>query len=139
MKSENKLPINQIFFSFPRVNKLKVRELLELDNDGTLFKELLDIFKNEFEENIPLLRKYFDFRKVLEISELAHRLRSTSYNVGASRLSEILKKIEADALDFSENNHGDLTVSNSLEELKVLIESLEVEQKAAFSELQSLE
>lgn len=139
MKNENKLPINQIFFSFPRVNKPKVEELLELDTDGTLFKDLLKIFKSEFEENIPLLKRYFDFNKILEISELAHRLRSTSYNVGASRISEILKKIEVDAMDFVENNSSELIRSDYVEELKILIDSLEVEQQATFFELQKLE
>lgn len=127
MKNEVKIPLNQIYFSYPRVSEDKIDEVLNLDGTGDLFKELLAIFAAEFVEKLPLLDDYLQKENYFDLSEISHRLRSTSYNVGAIRTGEILKKIEIDSLGRSEEINK--------EELSVLIASLKVEQEESLSEL----
>lgn len=127
MKNEIKLPLNHIYFSYPRVNEHKIEEVLNLDGSGQLFKELLEIFTAEFLEKMPLLNLALDKENYFELSEISHRLRSTSYNVGAIRIGEILKKIEIDSLGRSDEIDK--------EELTLLISSLKIEQEESLSEL----
>lgn len=127
MKNEVKIPLNHIFFSFPRVNENKVEEVLSLDQSGELYKELLSIFSSEFIEKLPLLKESLDKENYFELSELSHRLRSTSYNVGAIRTGEILKKIEVGALGLAEDINK--------EELSVLVDSVKLEQQESLKAL----
>jgi HPt (histidine-containing phosphotransfer) domain-containing protein len=127
LKNEIKVPLNQIYFSYPRVNEAKIDEVKNLDMSGDLFRELLAIFAAEFVEKLPLLDDSLKNEKFFDLSEMSHRLRSTSYNVGAIRIGEILKKIEIDSLGRTEEIDK--------EELSLLISSLKVEQQASLNEL----
>jgi hypothetical protein len=69
----------------------------------------------------------FDKENYFELSELSHRLRSTSYNVGAIRTGEILKKIEVGALGLAEEINK--------EELSVLVDSVKLEQQESLKAL----
>lgn len=129
MKDEVKLPLNHIYFSYPRVNEDKIEEVLNLDSSGDLFKELLEIFVAEFLEKMPLLKAALDKENYFDLSEISHRLRSTSYNVGAIRIGEILKKIEIDSLGSTDEIDK--------EELSLLISSLKIEQAESLSELRT--
>lgn len=128
MKNEVKIPLNHIYFSYPRVNKNKIEEMISLDSSGDLYKELLSIFAIEFSEKLPLLHDSLKNENFFELSELSHRLRSTSYNVGAIRTGEILKKIEIDSLAKGDEINK--------EELALLISSLKMEQHESLIELQ---
>lgn len=128
MKDSGFVPLDQMLLSYPRVDYLKIEELKSFDSTGVLFTELVNIFYEEFKINLPLLESHLQTGKLVELSQLAHRLRSTGYNSGASRVSEILKRIELDAKDQD--------VKKS--EIQVLVNSLEVETGKTYVELKKL-
>lgn len=124
----NLIPLDQMLLSFPRVDLMKIAELKSFDRSEKLFHDLVEIFKNEFENNIPILKKYLKENELSELSRLAHRLRSTGYNCAASRVSEILKRIEIDSLDQDMNRA----------ELQILINALEIESFKTLQEIKML-
>lgn len=124
----NLIPIDQMLLSFPRVDLCKVAELKSFDRSEKLFHDLIAIFKAEFENNIPIMKRFLKDNELSELSRLAHRLRSTGYNCAASRVSEILKRIEIDSADHEANRN----------ELQILINALEIESLKTLQEIKIL-
>ncbi|MCK6598023.1 MAG: hypothetical protein L6Q37_06630 [Bdellovibrionaceae bacterium] len=109
------VPLDQMILSYPRVEISKIEELKSFDLSGNLLSELIDIFKSEFELNLPLMKEMLKNEDFEMLSKMSHRLRSTGFNSGARRVSEILKKIEIELTD-SETSKAEINIMiNSLE------------------------
>ena len=94
MSDQNIFQIDQILLSFVTVDEVKIREVISYDPEKQLLTELVQIFDSEMKEKIGLIKDAYASALFSEVSKLAHRIRSTSLNLGAVRLSEILKRIE---------------------------------------------
>lgn len=94
MSDQGLLQIDQILLSFPTLDEVKVREVISYDPTKELLTELVQIFDAEIADKINLIKQEYQANHISEISKWAHRIRSTSLNLGAIRLSEILKRIE---------------------------------------------
>lgn len=128
MGDQGFVQIDQILLSFPSIDEVKVREVLSYDPTTELLTELVQIFDTEISDKIQLIKSEYHGNHLSEMSKWAHRIRSTSLNLGAIRLSEILKRIEYMALET------DLIRSD----LEFLINSLEKEFSSASDKLHSL-
>lgn len=127
MSDQGFVQIDQILLSFPSVDEVKIREVLSYDPTTELLTELVQIFDAEISDKIQLIKSEYQSNHLSEMSKWAHRIRSTSLNLGAIRLSEILKRIEYMALET------DLIRSD----LEFLINSLEKEFSSASQKLHS--
>ncbi len=86
--------LDQILLTFPTVDQAKIEMMLAYDPSQELLKELVKIFNVEVKDKIQLIKKEFEARHFDELSKLAHRIRSTSLNLGTTRLAEIFKRLE---------------------------------------------
>ncbi len=99
MSDHNIEQIDQILLSFVRLDEIKIQELLSYDPSRELLTQLIQIFDNGTKEILQQVKSEFEINNLADVSKLTHRLRSTSLNLGATRLSEILKRIEYMALE----------------------------------------
>ena len=127
MSDQNLFQIDQILLSFATVDEVKIREVISYDPEKQLLAELVEIFDVELKDKIKLIKAAYASNQSSELSKLAHRLRSTSLNLGATRLSEILKRIE----------YMTLETDVIRTELDFLINSLEKEFLSASLKLHS--
>ena len=94
MSDQNLFQIDQTLLSFPSIDEVKIQEVISYDPSRDLLTELVEIFDVEMKDKIVLIKQTYETNQYSEVSKLAHRIRSTSLNLGATRLSEILKRIE---------------------------------------------
>jgi hypothetical protein len=94
MSDQNISQIDQILLSFPTLDETKINEVISYDPTKELLSELVIIFDSEVQEKIKFIKNEYSSGHLDEASKWAHRIRSTSLNLGAIRLSEILKRIE---------------------------------------------
>ncbi len=99
MSDQSIYQIDQILLSFPTLDIIKVNEVISYDPSRELLTELVQIFDAEVSEKITYIKNEYKENHLSELSHWAHRIRSTSLNLGATRLSEILKRIEYMALE----------------------------------------
>lgn len=125
MSDQSIYQIDQILLSFPTVDEIKIREVISYDPSRELLIELVQIFDTEISEKIKFIKSEYQMNQFSELSKWAHRIRSTSLNLGAIRLSEILKRIEYMAIE------SDLIRT----EIEFLMNALEKEFKSASAQL----
>lgn len=101
MSDQTIYQIDQILLSFVRLDEVKIQEIISYDPSKDLLTELVQIFDTETKSTIIQIKEICENNHFSEVSRLAHRLRSTSLNLGATRLSEILKRIEYMTLEPS--------------------------------------
>lgn len=94
MSDQTLFQIDQILLSFARIDDVKIREIISYDPNKELLTELVQIFNSETSEITKQIKLLNSDNNFTEVSNLAHRLRSTSSNLGATRLSQILQRIE---------------------------------------------
>ena len=94
MSDQPLFQIDQILLSFARIDDVKIREIISYDPNKELLTELVQIFNSETSEITKQIKLLNSDNNFTEVSNLAHRLRSTSSNLGATRLSQILQRIE---------------------------------------------
>lgn len=128
MSDQTIYQIDQILLSFPTLDEIKVQEVISYDPSRELLTELIAIFDTEIAEKIKFIKTEYQENHLNELSHWAHRIRSTSLNLGATRLSEILKRIEYMALE------PDLIHT----EIEFLINALEKEFSSASSKLHTM-
>lgn len=128
MSDQSIYQIDQILLSFPTLDEVKVHEVISYDLSRELLTELIQIFDVEVAEKIKFIKHEYSANHLNELSHWAHRIRSTSLNLGAIRLSEILKRIEYMALE------PDLIHT----EIEFLINALEKEFSSASIKLHSI-
>jgi len=128
MSDQSIYQIDQILLTFPTLDELKIKEVISYDPTRELLTELIEIFDAEVAEKIGLIKSEYQEKHLNELSRWAHRIRSTSLNLGAIRLSEILKRIEYMALE------ADLIPT----EIEFLINALEKEFSSASIKLHIL-
>lgn len=80
----------------PVLDPSVVRSLKELggDDDPGLFDELVDLFVTDARSNVEKLVQALDQRDAQALSRVAHTMKSSSANVGASRMSKLCFEIE---------------------------------------------
>lgn len=83
------------------LNPEKIQELRELDDEGEVLKELIDLFVPSTEKKITRLLEAKTHPDAALIKAIAHEMRSSSANVGAEHLSELAKTLEYLPLDSS--------------------------------------
>ncbi len=127
MSDQSLVQIDQILLTFPTVDQTKIDTMRSYDVSGELLQELIKIFNVEMQDKLVLIKKEFEARNFDELSKLAHRIRSTSLNLGTIRLAEIFKRLEY----LSPEKH---TLST---EIQFLIQSAEKEYIAASEKLNS--
>jgi HPt (histidine-containing phosphotransfer) domain-containing protein len=90
------VPMDEVLLSFPVIDKQRYAEIMDFDDEGSddLIAELQKIFKAEAPLRIAELTSMVASQNMEAISKLAHRFRSTCYNVAAARMAEICKRIE---------------------------------------------
>lgn len=128
MSDQNVYQIDQILLTFPTLDELKIKEMISYDPSRELLADLIEIFDAEVSEKIGFIKSEYQGLNLSELSRWAHRIRSTSLNLGAVRLSEILKRIEYMALE------ADLIPT----EIEFLINALEKEFSSASIKLHIL-
>ncbi len=101
MSDQSLVQIDQILLTFPSVDPVKIETMLSYDPSKKLLQELVRIFNVEVPEKISLMKKEFDEKNYGELSKIAHRIRSTSLNLGTTRLAELFKRLEY--LNLEEN------------------------------------
>ena len=77
------------------------RALARMDNDVELFKEIVQIYFSEVPEQTAGMATALKNSDRVQIERLAHSLKSSSGNVGASLTSEIARQIEDGAREKS--------------------------------------
>lgn len=128
MSDQSIYQIDQILLSFPTLDEVKIQEVISYDPSRELLTELISIFDVEIAEKIKFIKHEYQEQHLNELSRWAHRIRSTSLNLGAIRLSEILKRIEYMSLE------PDLIHS----EIEFLINALEKEFFSASTKLHTM-
>ncbi len=88
--------------NFSQVDEVKLQELISIDPSGGLLRQLTTIFNSEMQNAFIMMKEEYNKNNFDSISKLAHRLRSTSLNLGMVRLGEIFKQLEY--LDFTPEN-----------------------------------
>lgn len=73
------------------INPEKIQELMELDEDGEVLKELINLFLPSTEAK---LSKLGGMTAQSEIKLLAHEMRSSCANLGAEILSDLATQLE---------------------------------------------
>lgn len=73
------------------INPEKINELLELDEDGEVLKELIGLFLPSTETK---LSKLSGMSTQAEIKPIAHEMRSSCANLGAEILSDLATQLE---------------------------------------------
>jgi len=94
MSDQSLVQIDQILLTFPTVDPTKIETMLSYDPSHELIKELVKIFNVEVPDKLTLIKKEFEARNFEELGKLSHRIRSTSLNLGTTRLAEIFKRLE---------------------------------------------
>jgi HPt (histidine-containing phosphotransfer) domain-containing protein len=94
MSDQSLVQIDQILLTFPTVDQTKIDTMLSYDPSKQLLKELVKIFNVEVPDKMNLIKNEFTAKNFPELSKLAHRIRSTSLNLGTTRLAEIFKRLE---------------------------------------------
>jgi HPt (histidine-containing phosphotransfer) domain-containing protein len=84
----------RIHVSKPSILSEKVVELKTLDPSLDVFTKLITIFRNEYINRIPEMKKHCVNRDNENLSRVIHRFKSTTYNLGAARAVEFTKEIE---------------------------------------------
>jgi HPt (histidine-containing phosphotransfer) domain-containing protein len=73
------------------INAEKIQELFELDDDGEVLKELINLFLPSTETK---LTKLSGMNSQPEIKLVAHEMRSSCANLGADVLSDLATQLE---------------------------------------------
>ena len=94
MSDQSLVQIDQILLTFPTLDQVKIDTMLSYDPSQELLQELVKIFNVEVPDKLALMNKEFAARNFEELGKLAHRIRSTSLNLGTTRLAEIFKRLE---------------------------------------------
>lgn len=87
------------------INPERIQELMELDEDGEVLKELINLFIPSTELK---LTKLSGMTAQSEIKLLAHEMRSSSANLGAEILSDLATQLEYLPVDsnYQQNASG---------------------------------
>lgn len=88
--------------SFPQLDDVKIKDLISLDPSKDLLRQLIKIFDGEMQVAFTKMRDDFKKNNFEPISKLAHRLRTTSLNLGFARLGEVFRLLEY--MNFSETD-----------------------------------
>jgi len=89
------------------INNDKIQELIELDGDGEVLKELINLFLPGMESK---LKKLSEMCSQPEIKLLAHEMRSSSANLGAEILSDLATQLEYLPVDSNYQQSSSLIV-----------------------------
>lgn len=128
MSDQSIYQIDQILLTFPTIDEVKIKEVISYDPTRELLTDLIQIFDSEIAEKIGFIKIEYKQNHLPELAQWAHRIRSTSLNLGAIRLSEILKRVEYMSVE------SDLIPT----EIEFLINSLEKEFSSASTKLHTL-
>ncbi len=75
-----------------------LRDLFELDSEGTVFCEVANAFILQLQSHLPKLNVALTDKKSFEqIAGLAHLFKSSSAYIGATKFSQICQLLEAEA------------------------------------------
>lgn len=105
------------------INNDKIQELIELDGDGEVLKELINLFIPGTESKLARLA---GMSAQPEIKLLAHEMRSSSANLGAEILSDLATQLEYLSVDenYQQNAKGIVQKMNAeFLEVKKILES----------------
>ena len=108
-----------------------------LDSDGDLLKRVIDIFLRDAPVAIEKLSQAIQSAKAESIQQLAHALKSSSGNMGATRIRELAQRLETMG-DNGElaNAESDLTeLRSAFDTAKVELEELRSEYQPALGKL----
>jgi CheY-like chemotaxis protein/HPt (histidine-containing phosphotransfer) domain-containing protein len=108
----------------PKKMKFEKEELLDYkiiqglkelgsDDDNSFLKEVIDLYVEQAPGLIENIKKQFNEKNSLKMSQEAHALKGASLNIGAKKLSEVCKSIELKGK------------ADELEEIPELIKNLE--------------
>lgn len=76
------------------IDRAKILEYIDMDPTKEFVSKLIDVFRSEMEKAYPTFKDNLEKNNLSDVSKLAHRLRSTCLNLGATQLSEMFRKLE---------------------------------------------
>jgi len=93
------------FMKIVDFNQIDSLLILESETDEPIVTELLDIYKVQFQNLMNDLELAYTNQDLYKMSNLAHKLKSSSYNLGFSAVGDLCLKIETEgrkktALDY---------------------------------------
>lgn len=83
------------------INQIKIQELKELDDEGEVLKELIELFLPSTERKLAKLDEMKSRPLPEEVKPIAHDMRSSCANLGADVLSELATQLEYLPVDDS--------------------------------------
>jgi HPt (histidine-containing phosphotransfer) domain-containing protein len=102
------------------VNPEKIQELFELDDDGEVLKELINLFIPSTQKKLERLSELLSSADSAEIKPLAHEMRSSCANVGAEVLSDLATQLEYLPTDLSYQSNVTGIVQKMLAEFQLV-------------------
>lgn len=71
-----------------------IQNLKELGGDDDFFKEILDLYCDQYPELYNSIRESYFNKNFDSLSKYAHALKGASLNIGAKELAELCKSVE---------------------------------------------
>jgi HPt (histidine-containing phosphotransfer) domain-containing protein len=72
----------------------KIKDLISIDPSKELLQKLVVIFNVEVQKALTQIKFHIQNQDFLAVSQLSHRMRSTSLNLGATNLGEVFRQLE---------------------------------------------
>jgi two-component system sensor histidine kinase/response regulator len=98
------------------VNPEKIQELFELDDEGDVLKELINLFLPSTESKLVRLNEVRSAANPADIKPIAHEMRSSSANLGAEILSDLATQLEYLAVDSSYKENASVVIQKMHDE-----------------------
>ena len=110
----------------PNIDPDALAMLRECDTDGTLLRELLELFRSETPRRLGVLRAALAAGNATSITEEAHALKSGCAQLGARHMADLCQRLEIQGRIGSTQAAGPLL--DELErEFHVVAEALQLE------------
>lgn len=107
------------------LNLEKIQELKDLDGDGEVLKELIQLFLPGTEKKLVKIQAFLDEKSFISIKGIAHEMRSSCANLGAEVLSDFSTQLEYLPQDDEYSANATALLNALSEEFKTVKKKLE--------------
>ncbi len=80
-----------------------IQGLKELDDDDSFFKEIIELYNEQYPGIIENIKSSYNSRNLEALSKAAHALKGASLNIGAKELAAVCKTIELNSKNKEED------------------------------------
>jgi HPt (histidine-containing phosphotransfer) domain-containing protein len=78
----------------PTLDPIALDDIREIDDDGTLLPEIIELFRSETPARVQAVRDAFENRQADALMQEAHALKSSAAQLGGRQMSELCRRIE---------------------------------------------